>query len=215
VAKPRIQVDGSKVKAARDAKGWSQETLAKKTRYKLSVIQKFEQGTYVSRPCLKRVAEVLDVREDDLLVTDSTSELGDPPPAGRGLAKGDLVSPKSGGPLPTGANPFQESFLDLNKETLKDPSLLEVYDLGKEPHPKDKLHAFAYMCLNVFEIGYSLYEAPHNRDVCDPLYKSWYDTLEDFVNNSSWAQNILSRKDSKKVYNAGFLAFAKALIQKQ
>jgi transcriptional regulator with XRE-family HTH domain len=69
VAKPRIQVDGSKVKEAREAKRWSQETLAKKTGYKTSVIQKFEQGTYFSWPCLKRVADVLDVQEDDLLVT--------------------------------------------------------------------------------------------------------------------------------------------------
>src|SRR5262249_26224462 len=51
----------------RSAKGWKQETLAKKTGYKLSVIQKLEQGTYFSVPCLERCAEVLDVQVADLL----------------------------------------------------------------------------------------------------------------------------------------------------
>jgi transcriptional regulator with XRE-family HTH domain len=153
VAEPRIQVDGSKVKAARDAKGWSQETLAKKTGYKVSVIQKFEQGTFFSWPCLTRVADVLEVKEDDLIMT----------------------SPRPGGPYR-----FQKLLLELNKELLRDPDLWGVYDLDQEPHPtpdirqgdrqqQGKLHAFAYMCLNVFQTVYAFYEAPRNRDVRGPL----------------------------------------------
>jgi len=220
-------VDGSKVKAARDAKRWSQETLAKKTGYKVSVIQKFEQGTYFSCPCLTRVADVLEVKEDDLIVISpppgavdgDTRELGDPPPAGPGPATGDLGRLPSGGPYR-----FQKLLLGLNKELLRDPDLWGVYDLDQEPHPtpdirqgdrqqQGKLHAFAYMCLNVFQTVYAFYEAPRNRDVRGPLYRSWYGTFKDFVNKSSWAQQILSRKDSEVVYDAGFLAYAKSLIE--
>ena len=166
MAEPRIQVDGSKVKAARDAKGWSQETLAKKTGYKVSVIQKFEQGTYFSWPCLKRVADILDVQEDDLLVPS-------PPPNEK---------PESGPDAEPGATPdrFLKLLMELNKELVRDPDLWGVYDLDQEPHPtpdirqgdrqqQGKLHAFAYMCLNVFQTVYAFYEAPRNRDVRGPL----------------------------------------------
>jgi hypothetical protein len=120
---------------------------------------------------------------------------------------------------------FQDRFLELNLEMVRDPDLLAVYDLEEEPHPtppirrgdqqqQGKLHAFTYMFLNVFEIGYAIYEAPRNRDVRGARYRCWYGTLKDFVNKSSRAKRILSRKDSEEVYDAGFLAFAKALIQK-
>lgn len=69
MAESSIRVDGSKVKAARDAKGWSQKTLAARTGYKISVIQKLEQGTFYSEPCLARCAEVLGVPAADLLLT--------------------------------------------------------------------------------------------------------------------------------------------------
>jgi len=214
-------VDGLKVKALREAKEWGQKKLAARTGYSLSVIQQLEQGKYFSWPCLTRVADVLEVKEDDLImpVDGDTRELGDPPPAGPGPATGDLGRLPSGGPYR-----FQKLLLGLNKELLRDPDLWGVYDLDQEPHPtpdirqgdrqqQGKLHAFAYMCLNVFQTVYAFYEAPRNRDVRGPLYRSWYGTFKDFVNKSSWAQQILSRKDSEVVYDAGFLAYAKSLIE--
>jgi hypothetical protein len=63
------RVDGAKMRAARDAKEWSQEKLAEKAGYKLSVIQKLEQGTYFSRRCLECCAEALDVLVADLLAS--------------------------------------------------------------------------------------------------------------------------------------------------
>src|SRR5262249_44139039 len=69
VAESSIQVDRLKIKAAREAKGWSQETLARKTGYKPTTIQKLEQGTYSHpRRCLERCAKVLDVPVAHLLV---------------------------------------------------------------------------------------------------------------------------------------------------
>jgi transcriptional regulator with XRE-family HTH domain len=63
------RADGSKMRAAREAKGWSQEDLAKHSGYALSVIQKLEQGTYFSLRCLECCAEALGVLVADLLVS--------------------------------------------------------------------------------------------------------------------------------------------------
>ena len=185
--------------------------MAKKTGYKPSVIQKFEQGTYFSWPCLSQVAKMLDVQpEDDLLVSS--------PP--------HIPEPDSGPDAEPVATPdrFLKLLLELNKELVRDPDLWGVYDLDQEPHPtpdikqgdrqlQGKLHAFAYMFLNVFQTVYAFYEAQGKRGVRDAHYNSWYGTFKDFVNKSSWAQRILSRKDSEVVYDAGFLAFAKSLIE--
>src|SRR5262249_12108152 len=63
------RADGSKMRAAREAKGWSQEDLAKQSGYALSVIQKLEQGTYFSLRCLECCAEALGVLVADLLAS--------------------------------------------------------------------------------------------------------------------------------------------------
>jgi transcriptional regulator with XRE-family HTH domain len=74
VAESSIRADGAKIRAARDAKGWSQEALAKAAGYQLSVIQKLEQGTYFSLRCLECCAEALEVLTADLLVTSISQE---------------------------------------------------------------------------------------------------------------------------------------------
>ena len=95
-----------------------------------------------------------------------------------------------------------------------DPEPHPTFDIRQgDPQQEGKLRAFAYMCLNVFQTVYAFYEAPPNRGVRDPLYRSWKGTMKDFVNKSSFAQKILSRNDSEEVYDAGFLAFAKSLIK--
>src|SRR5437899_798109 len=68
MAESSSRADGAKLRAARDAKGWSQEELAKQAGYALSVIQKLEQGTYFSLPCLECCATALGARVADLLV---------------------------------------------------------------------------------------------------------------------------------------------------
>lgn len=59
--------DRTKLKSARRGKGWSQEQMANKTGYALSVIQKLEQGKYGSLECLRNCAEALDIPLDALL----------------------------------------------------------------------------------------------------------------------------------------------------
>jgi transcriptional regulator with XRE-family HTH domain len=51
--------DGKRIKAAREAKGWTQQKLADLTGYKLSVIQKVEAGGYFGLPCLEACVEAL------------------------------------------------------------------------------------------------------------------------------------------------------------
>src|SRR4051794_21474976 len=78
MAKSPLRADGAKIKAARDAKGWSQERLAEKAGYKVSVVQKLEQGTYFSVRCLECCAEAIDVLVGDLLVSsDQSHDEGD------------------------------------------------------------------------------------------------------------------------------------------
>jgi transcriptional regulator with XRE-family HTH domain len=67
MADTRIRADGSKLKAARDAKRWSQEDLARAAGYALSSIQKLEQGTYFSLRCLECCAEALEIPVADLM----------------------------------------------------------------------------------------------------------------------------------------------------
>lgn len=64
-----IRVDTLKFKATRNAKGWTQKTLAKKSGYAESVIQKIEQGRYRGLPCLEVCAKALDVPLAELTVT--------------------------------------------------------------------------------------------------------------------------------------------------
>jgi len=165
-------------------------------------------GKPVRRSSRVAIASYLKVEQSSLLLLDRKATLE--------MVRGrSVVPPPKPDSVPDAApratpDRFETLFSELNTDALQDPELLGVYDLDPEPHPKDKLHVFAYKCLNAFENGYELYK---DRDVRDPLYKSWYNTLKDFVNKSSWAQNILLRKDSEEVYDAGFLAFAKSLIQ--
>src|SRR5262249_53222025 len=67
MANTRMRADGSKLKAARDAKRWSQEDLARAAGYALSSIQKLEQGTYFSLRCLECCAEALKIPVADLI----------------------------------------------------------------------------------------------------------------------------------------------------
>jgi hypothetical protein len=182
------------------------------------VWRKVLSGVAVRRSSYRAIAEVLKVDPPDQLLRTSGVTID------RLRRKGkDNVLVVEPDPTP---DRFEERFLELNFEMVRDPDLLAVYDLEEEPHPappirkgdrqqQGKLHAFTYTCLNVFKIGYAIYEAPRNRDVRAPRYRCWYGTLKDFVNKSSRAQKILRRKDSEKVYDAEFLAFAKSLIQNQ
>lgn len=77
MADSSIRVDGAKLKAARDAKDWGQKKLAAEAGYKLSVIEKLEQGTYFSLPCLEVVAGKLGVPLDSLLITSEKVGQGD------------------------------------------------------------------------------------------------------------------------------------------
>jgi transcriptional regulator with XRE-family HTH domain len=54
-----VRPDGLKIRAARKAKGWTQEQLADKAGYALSVIQKVETGKYFGVPCLEACAKAL------------------------------------------------------------------------------------------------------------------------------------------------------------
>jgi transcriptional regulator with XRE-family HTH domain len=63
----RMRADISKLKAARKAKQWSQEDLAKAAGYPLGTIQKLEQGTFFSFRCLECCAVALEIPVADLL----------------------------------------------------------------------------------------------------------------------------------------------------
>lgn len=71
----KSRADGARIKSARDAMKppWSQEKLAQKTGYSLSVIQKLEQGTYFSHICLEYCAKALGVSVVDLYETNRAS----------------------------------------------------------------------------------------------------------------------------------------------
>jgi transcriptional regulator with XRE-family HTH domain len=98
------RANGSKIKAARDAKGWSQEKPASEAGYKVSVIQKLEQGTYFSLRCLECCAEALGVLVPDLLVS---SDPGIPD------ASAEDRAGKSATPRPTGS-PVREPLSELH-----------------------------------------------------------------------------------------------------
>jgi DNA-binding XRE family transcriptional regulator len=69
-----LRADRSKIKAARKAKGWSQQELARRAGNALSVIQKLEQGSYFSLTCLGQCAEALGLSTVDLMVTGVLAE---------------------------------------------------------------------------------------------------------------------------------------------
>jgi transcriptional regulator with XRE-family HTH domain len=62
------RANGPKIRAARKAKGWSQEDLARESGYSVSWIQKLEQGTDFSHRCLECCAEALGVAVIELLL---------------------------------------------------------------------------------------------------------------------------------------------------
>jgi transcriptional regulator with XRE-family HTH domain len=63
----RARAVGAKIKAAREAKGWTQEKLASVTGYRPGTIQKLEQGTNFSKLCVECCAEALEVPVSDIL----------------------------------------------------------------------------------------------------------------------------------------------------
>ena len=210
-----VKPDGFKIKTLRTQRGWTQDVMVERicalphprTPISKRTLENAESGRDVLIATLATIARVLGTDVRDLMITSGTKT---PEPA-----------------LP-GATPdrFEKLLLELNRELVRDPDLWGVYDLDQEPHPtpdikqgdrqlQGKLHAFAYMFLNVFQTVYAFYEAQGKRGVRDAHYNSWYGTFKDFVNKSSWAQRILLRKDSEVVYDAGFLAYAKSLIQNQ
>jgi transcriptional regulator with XRE-family HTH domain len=69
----RKRADISKLKAARKAKRWSQEKLAKAAGYALTTIQRLEQGKFFSLECLKCCAQALEIPVDDFLIGDAES----------------------------------------------------------------------------------------------------------------------------------------------
>lgn len=67
---------GNKIKAARLAKGMTQEELGKKLGVQKSAIAKYESGRVVNikRSTLKKISDILEIRPSELIFTEDIEE---------------------------------------------------------------------------------------------------------------------------------------------
>jgi hypothetical protein len=114
----------------------------------------------------------------------------------------------------TSRNEFQKLQIDVNKVLIEYPELWAIYDSHamsshglNDAKEKAKLEAFAHMIFNVFESVFVFYgDSPRLTKAEREHVEAWRGFLRDFLNESSFARELLSKPASRIMYNVRFIA---------
>jgi hypothetical protein len=115
---------------------------------------------------------------------------------------------------------FQKLLIELNKECIRDPSLLAVYD--DHPLPKNvpldpitvaKLEEYIYMKLNLFELVFLFFHATGSvSDAERATWSIWEAFVKHSIRNSKITQRLVSASDFEEYYSSAYTVFLRGYL---
>jgi hypothetical protein len=119
-------------------------------------------------------------------------------------------------------NEFHKLLIEHNKQLIADPTLWGIYDdhamaaMNKDdPVKTAKLHAFAYMTINTFELVHAFYNHPKRVSSADgESWVAWDNFMNHTIRRSSLIRSLLQRKDIQEYYAQSFINYVNACLAK-